>query len=89
MKNKNHLFLKLSKSMIILSSNNFRFEALAKLNKFYFVKDTMDFCLMSDALENIPNLTLNEQYTFSLAPLKISFNERKLERSLATLKDFA
>jgi hypothetical protein len=53
------------------------------------VKDTRDFCLISDALENIPNLTLNEQYTFSLAPLKISFNEKKLERSLGTLKQFA
>lgn len=53
------------------------------------MKDTRDFCLISDALENIPNLTLNEQYTFSLAPLKISFNEKKLERSLGTLKQFA
>jgi hypothetical protein len=29
---------------------------------------------MADALEDIPNFTLQQQYVFSLCPLKVSFN---------------
>jgi hypothetical protein len=40
----------------------FRFEALATLGGSYFIKDTMDFCIMADALEDIPSFTLQQQY---------------------------
>ena len=36
----------------------YRFQALARLNKYYFVKETREFCLMADSLEGIEGLSL-------------------------------
>jgi hypothetical protein len=38
----------------------YRFEALAKLNQYYFVKNTREICLLSDALEGIPSFELQD-----------------------------
>jgi hypothetical protein len=67
----------------------FRFEALAKLNKHYFVRNTREFCLLADSLEGIPSFQLIDHFNFSLAPLKIPINERKAINKLAILKSFA
>lgn len=76
-----------SKEPIIIIT--FRFEALAKLNRYYFVKQTRDFCTIADALEGIENLSLQDQYIFSQAPLKLPSNTRKIITRLDVLKSFA
>lgn len=66
-----------------------RFEALARLNRYYFVKQTRDFCIIADALEGVSDMKLQDQYVFSQAPLKIPMNERKAASRLKILKGFA
>jgi hypothetical protein len=69
---------------------SYRFEALAKLNQNYFVKNTREICLLSDALEGIPSFELQDQFIYSLSPMKIpAANERKALARLAILKSFA
>jgi hypothetical protein len=53
------------------------------------VKDTREICLLSDALEGIPSFELQEQFLYSLSPMKIPMNERKAFSRLAILKSFA
>lgn len=68
----------LSKSNKLLC-HIYRFEALAQINKYYFIKQTRDFCLIADTLEGIESMSLKHQYIFSQAPLKIPINQAKAE----------
>lgn len=53
------------------------------------MKNTREICLLSDALEGIPSFELQDQFLYSLSPMKIPANERKALSRLAILKSFA
>jgi hypothetical protein len=46
-------------------------------------------CIISDALEGVDNMSLKIQYTFSLAPLKISVSMKTKKKKLDILRNFA
>ena len=48
------------KVKISLSDVIKKFEVLARLGQNYFVKETRDFCILSDALENIKGFSLHD-----------------------------